>query len=319
MPKRSIHHIAWLNLTRSHPSSSLHAFTVWMSWLSYPLVVKNKTVGILVSGLVNLSTGVGMANHFSIYPFLCLLWAGSPSYNQDKLWGAPQLKISSWEKQDLINKEWSLIKLSEEFVRLTLEKMGYQPDVQRFSNIRIYKMGLSRDFFGTFPWAKTAAREQDYYYSKRPLYGYGIVTVVHKDSQLKTLKQSKLDGMASCEGLASRLLEYKVANIFRVSAHSQCLKMLERQRVDFILYPEPMIDSLGPKLKVIPNDFIKDVRVYFLANKSYPNAKKLMNDFDRAFESLEKEGVFQKAAAKAGFSAREYQEYVGQMQNQASL
>jgi hypothetical protein len=260
-----------------------------------------------------------MANRFSLCTLLCLLWAGGISYTKDKLWSAPQLKISSWEKVEPISKEERLIKLSDEFVRLTLERMGYQPDVHRFSNIRIYKMGLSRDFFGTFPWAKSAAREQDYYYSKRPLYGYGIVTLVHKDSQLKTLKQSQLTGMVSCEGLASRLLEYKVSNIFRVSDHSQCIKMLERQRVDFILYPEPMIDSLGSKLKVIPNDFIKDVRVYFLANKSYPNAKNLMDDFDRAFESLEKEGGFQTAAAKAGFSAREYHEYVRQMPNPASL
>jgi polar amino acid transport system substrate-binding protein len=182
--------------------------------------------------------------------------------------------------------------------------------VQRFSNNRIYKMGLKQDFFGTFPWAQAAERERDYFYSKRPLYAYGIVTVVHKDSPHRTLERSQVKSMASCEGLVSRLLQSKVAHIFHVSDHGQCIKMLVRQRVDFIVYPEPMLDSLGPELKVVPNDFIKNVQVYFLVNKNYPDAKKLMDAFDRAFDSLEKEGVFQKIAVKAGFSAREYEEYV---------
>jgi hypothetical protein len=256
-----------------------------------------------------------MASRFSLRTLLCLLCVWYPGYNQEKLWGAPQLKISSWEKLEPINTQLGLINLSEEFVRLTLERMGYQPDVQRFSNIRIYMMGQKPDFFGTFPWAKTTAREQDYYYSKRPLYGYGIATLVHKDFQFRSLEQSKLAGMTSCEGLTSRLLEHKVANIFRVSSHSQCIKMLERKRIDFILYPEPMLDSLDPKLKAIQNDFINDVRVYFLVNKRYPDAKNLMDAFNHAFESLEKEGVLQKAAAKAGFSTRDYHEYVRQLRN----
>jgi ABC-type amino acid transport substrate-binding protein len=256
-----------------------------------------------------------MAKRFFLHAVLCLLCVGGPGYNQEKLWGAPQLKISSWEKLEPKNKQLGLIALSEEFVRLTLEKMGYQADVQRFSNIRIYMMGQKPDFFGTFPWAKTPAREQDYYYSKRPLYGYGIVTLVHKDSQLRALDQSKIRGLTSCEGLTSRLLEAKVANIFRVSEHSQCIKMLERRRVDLIVYPEPMLNSLSSKLKAIPNDFINDVRVYFLVNKRYPEAKKLMEAFNAAFEILEKEDVFLQAAGKAGFSTRDYHEYVRQLQN----
>ncbi|MBC7428100.1 MAG: transporter substrate-binding domain-containing protein [Bacteriovorax sp.] len=157
---------------------------------------------------------------------------------------------------------------------------------------------------GSFPWTKNVEREVDLLYSE-PIHKYKLVSFVRKDSSLLTTYN--LNGKKLCQpsgwdiSFLDRTSAAKKITIERPISMESCLQMLSLGRVDVIVMNDHVgtdfINKLFPKnspITGIDNEYFgKKFLLYFIVPKKYPNAKKIIADFNRGLALIKSNGKYE--------------------------
>jgi len=152
---------------------------------------------------------------------------------------------------------------------------------------------------GSFPWVMSNERKEFLYFSE-PIHKYKIVHFVKRDFNLEF--NEKLNHKILChpEGWESSMYQdmiakYKLTQVRPITIES-CFRMLEKNRVDFISVNENigqetikrLYPNVSPFKMVISPIFLNELRYHFVVPKKYPNAQKIMKDFNAALLKIKK-------------------------------
>lgn len=156
---------------------------------------------------------------------------------------------------------------------------------------------------GSYPWILSSERLKDYYFST-PIHQYRVFAFTKKEHEYKTEKSLK--GKIVCVPSGWDVSPYrpimKKLNMQQASPISieSCFKMLAINRVDIIFANElvgfDVVNKIFGKTSPIigsTRDYLrKVVSLHFIVSRTYPNAKKLITDFNYGLEKIKSNGVF---------------------------
>ncbi|MDQ3232074.1 MAG: transporter substrate-binding domain-containing protein [Pseudobdellovibrionaceae bacterium] len=231
--------------------------------------------------------------HYRNFMFL-IVAISLPGPFQDKALSQPKvLPIIRHDYRSSIPKFQSLYDYTDKVVQLTIERMGYKADFKIFIGNRSLRMLVNPEYFASYPWIKTPEREADFLYSRLPIHQFRSVTVVHKLSALAEVKRANLHKKTTCDTKGSVIVQSLnlPVSIYTSSTPETCIKMLKKQRIDFLFYPERMLSELDLEFKVVPDDIHLTIAGYFIVNRKFAGAKDLLDAFNKAYAELDKEGV----------------------------
>lgn len=156
---------------------------------------------------------------------------------------------------------------------------------------------------GAFPWNMNEERQKKYYYSS-PIQYYRIfafTNVGHDFTNSKSLEGKSIclpDGwdLAPYKDLIEKLKLQKVSPM----TIDSCFNMLALKRVDIVFMNELVGKEIvhrlfGDKSHILigeKNYFHKKISMHYMISKTYPNAKKIITDFNHALEKIKKNGVY---------------------------
>ena len=193
--------------------------------------------------------------------------------------------------------------MATELVELVVQEMGHASDIRFLPWKRGYAATIRGEFVATFPYIRTAEREQDYLFSD-PLNHVATRVFVAHDSTLRYQTVQDLVGKTACNTLGSShpksleklMLEGKVA---RQSPRdlSSCFGMLRLGRVDFVAINDLTgwgvirktygshegFKAIGPPVEMVGQ--------HLMVPRGNPLAEKFLATFNQAMASLEKRGL----------------------------
>lgn len=158
---------------------------------------------------------------------------------------------------------------------------------------------------GSFPWTKNAEREIDFLYSE-PLHKYKLISYVRNDSIL--LKTFDLKGKKICQpsgwdiSFLNEAFATKKITIERPINMESCLQMVSLGRVDIVIMNNHVGAEFLNKISLknspitgIDNDYFgKEFALYFIVSKKYPNAKKIIAEFNKGLALIKSNGKYEK-------------------------
>lgn len=176
-----------------------------------------------------------------------------------------------------------------ETVRKVFNHLGYEVQIDFVPWKRALDLTKRGDYLATFPWSETSERKSDFIFSN-PIFSYKILTYVPKNSPLQEIKKNGRKTLSTCDIIGSSLAQH-LPKEFKVKVHyvrqnDQCLAMQKSGRLDFGMVPEIMLQIIPIEYRIVPNDFDIHVSLHLIAQKEYPQAQFLMNEFNRGLAEL---------------------------------
>lgn len=192
--------------------------------------------------------------------------------------------------------------LSTRIVRAVFHRMGQEVNIVFLPWRRGYEMTLQHKYLGTFPYVWDAVRAEKFLYS-RPITDASERFFVHKDSQITYTGPENLRDQLVCrpvgyslEALGPNVIEDE-KHLWRPTNLSKCFQMLAHKRVDLV----PMNELVGwhtiSEMGLNPQDFeVMDYEIsqnnhHFIVARDYPQAERIISEFDAALESMVADGT----------------------------
>ena len=237
-----------------------------------------------------------------LWPLL-IMFAALPVYGNDVV----TMAIGDWEpftsgRADNAN-------VSEELVREAFKLENLDVEFKYFPWIRSYKYVEKGEYQATFPWTKSVEREEKFFYNKEPLLTEQTVLFHLKSKPLKWENYSDLKGLriGGTLGYATgKILEDNGLKLDYVSKEDFNYQKLLRGRLD--IYPSSyfvgyhQINMLLPpteaSLFTHHPKVLEERDYYMLFSKSIPNAKQLIDRFDRGLKKLKASGRYDEILLK---------------------
>ena len=202
-----------------------------------------------------------------------------------------------------------------QIVNTVVKNMGITPVFKFYPWKRGQLNVKSGKVWATFPYSKNPEREQEYWFSRQPLFVGKVRFFYNRDylaqgvtwQTLKDLKPYRIGGVRGYWyendfGKAGLVVEY-------TNHTGQSLKKLKTGRIQLFPLNEQvgwyLIDQSYPEYKnrfgVLEKIFELSPS-YLMVSKSYPDAGRLLKQFDDAFEELKKSGGYQDILERNGIS-----------------
>lgn len=188
-----------------------------------------------------------------------------------------------------------------ELVSRTLEEMGKSSDISFAPWARGYQETLSGRYAATFPYVHTDERAENYLFSNA-LYEVETRIFVRQADSAQSL--ADLQGRRLCLPVGYALVEEVRAQLDGLplemdnpASMSNCFRMLERERTDFIYSSEPLgqltaLEELGDIGAVrMLDEVFADSRLHLIVPRDRPGAQQLIDDFNAALAELIEQGV----------------------------
>ncbi len=195
--------------------------------------------------------------------------------------------------------------MTTEIIVKAFKEVGYTAEIEflpwklGFNNTKMHK------FFGTFPYVADDERKKEFLFSE-PIYGAKVYFFVRSDFNIKYEKDEDLKGLTTCvplgwsPGEIQRFLDKKIINInMQPIDDTACFKGLKIGRVDLYSVNEVTGWDIIKKTFGTTNDFRtigKPLQVnnyYIIVDKTYPNGKKLLEQFNKGLKLLKQKGIYQ--------------------------
>ncbi len=235
---------------------------------------------------------------------LFIMFAALSAHANDKV----RLAIGDWEP--FTSGRTDNANVSEELVREAFKLENMDVEFKYFPWIRSYKYVEKGEYQATFPWTKSAEREEKFYYSKEPLLTEQTVLFHLKSKPFKWESFSDLEGLrigATLGYATGKILEDNGLKLDYVSKEDFNYQKLLRGRLD--IYPSSyfvgyhQINMLLPPTEAIlfthHPKVLEERDYYMLFSKNIPNAHKLIEHFDRGLRKLKASGRYEKILLKA--------------------
>jgi polar amino acid transport system substrate-binding protein len=195
--------------------------------------------------------------------------------------------------------------ISTQIVRAVFKEIKEDVEIDFRPWNRVMSNLKSASFSGSFPWNKNATRQIDFFYSEA-IHNYKITSFVKKGSLIDrtgNLKQMKLCNPSGWD--ISNMLQFIKDNEMIIESPislESCFSMLKLDRVDVIITNDLVgtnfIHTRFPKDHLFTTKklgtFDKMNNLYFIVPKKYPNAQKIIADFNRGLKIIKKNGTYDK-------------------------
>ncbi len=200
-----------------------------------------------------------------------------------------------------------------------VQEMGMTPKYTFYPWKRCEMATLDGDVFGTFPYAKTEIRQQDFNFSdlilkNRTLFFYHKKHLAKKPivNSLRDLKQYRMGGALGYDYIP--VFKEAGLNIRYAYTDELTLKNMYRDRLDIAvwdsllgwhliqkLYPDEkdVFGTLENSLETVAPS-LKEGHSYMMISRNYPNYKQLQDKFNQAFLRIKEKGIYHKILLKHG-------------------
>lgn len=185
-------------------------------------------------------------------------------------------------------------------------KFDYQSEVDFIPWKRALKLAQMGRIDATYAWSIKSDRQKDFLYS-RPLFIFEQRAFALKQNQIDLSPNVMTSKINLCrpqgyaiQGHSKKLIEKDLANLFAPPDVATCFNMLKVGRVDIVVVDK--LEGMSYAAKIFPNK--GDVKVldkifykysnHLLISKKHPNAKKLMNDFNKGLSNLMASGEYKR-------------------------
>jgi polar amino acid transport system substrate-binding protein len=192
--------------------------------------------------------------------------------------------------------------MATEIVEAAFKEMGYQPKIVFRPWKRAYVETKEGLFAGSFPYIKSEARLNDFYFSD-PINTMSIRIFVAADSSIKDAEDIKVKRICiplryavikKFKEIIGNDLDSREAN---PSDLASCLRMIRSGRKDFFIINEingwMMIQNTfhtKVHFRTLDNVFEEETH-HLIVSKSYPGGKKVITDFNKGLEKLNAKGL----------------------------
>lgn len=188
-----------------------------------------------------------------------------------------------------------------ELVSRTLEEMGESSEITFAPWARGYQETLSGRYAATFPYVYTDDRAENYLFSDALVDVETRIFVRQADSAQDF---ADLVGRRLCQPLGYALVEEVrdrmdgiTMEVDRPASMSNCFRMLERARTDFIYSIESLgqltaMEELGDLDSIrMLDEVVASTSLHFIVPRNRPGAEQLIDDFNAALDSLHSQGL----------------------------
>jgi polar amino acid transport system substrate-binding protein len=198
-----------------------------------------------------------------------------------------------------------------EMVKVIFHKMGYAVHIDFKPWKRGYMEARESLYLGTFPYAKTDERLQEFLYSE-PLHVVHEVFYVRRDATIRYAQDEDLTGLTVCRPLGyllrdiQPLLDAKIITVQQPSQLENCFRMLELKRVDLVLINETVgkevVSSIygasGHNAFKILEKPLTELSLHFIISKQNPAGALYIQAFNKALEELKRDGTLDAIISK---------------------
>ncbi|WP_167856137.1 substrate-binding periplasmic protein [Natronospirillum operosum] len=188
-----------------------------------------------------------------------------------------------------------------ELVSVAFELMGESPDIIFQPWSRGYQETLNGDYAATFPYVFTVERSESYLFSA-PLIVVQTRIFVRSAEPAESI--ADLEGRRLCLPIGYVLsqeihavLDGLTVQLNRPESMSNCFRMLDRQRTDFVvsnlfLGQMTALEELGDLGKVrLLEEVVANTTLHLIVPRDRPEAAQLLDAFNAALSELRTEGV----------------------------
>jgi polar amino acid transport system substrate-binding protein len=221
---------------------------------------------------------------------------------------AEPLKIATGEYAPYSGEDIPGLGISTKIVKTVFQEINQDIVIEFMPWNRVMNNLKSARISGSFPWTKNDEREIDMLYSE-PINELNIFLFKKKN---KSFPNDDLTKKTMCIPSGWDLLVYtEVTEKFNVKITrpvdlESCMRMLAKDRVDFLLISEKVgknaIEKQFGKDSLIEGTpikyFTKKINLYFIIPKKYPHAKKLLQDFNMGLAKIKINGIYDKIVEK---------------------
>ncbi|MEH6446285.1 MAG: ABC transporter substrate-binding protein [Oceanospirillaceae bacterium] len=169
-------------------------------------------------------------------------------------------------------------------------------------------------YFAAFPYAKTAERSAEFYFSEPIYFAQGIFfynTLYNKDikfEQLSDLKELRIGAVRGND--YTSLFKNTGLNLFLVNNAKQLIDMLQRNRLDLIAINRrsgwSLINRFYPSQKnsfaTLSKPLNKKHGIHLMISKEFPNALSLTKKFNTGLKNIQYNGTYIEIVHRSLFS-----------------
>jgi polar amino acid transport system substrate-binding protein len=203
--------------------------------------------------------------------------------------------VSGPDYAPLVNDQDATGGITTDLIRRALASQGYEIEVS-FQPWMRGAQNTKRGFFdGTFPYAKSPTREEDFLFSE-PFYTSPMRLFVRKDRHYKSSKEIRYKRICSPLGYDhSKLSEFMEKNhlsLVQPVNLEACFEMLHLGRIEGV----PLLEHVGwniiAKQDKYRDEFttieshVKDAKYFLMVGKSNPRAQEILKAFNKGLKSI---------------------------------
>jgi len=216
------------------------------------------------------------------------------------------ITLSTGEWSPYTSKDNPTKSIAETIIREAFRNENIKVSVKYYPWKRAYKVAKELDSDGTFPWLGTEKRFEDFYSSEQAIIKIKMVFFHLKNFQFKwnsysDLKKYRIGGTIGYK--SAELLKEKNLTVELVPREVQNFKKLLKNRIDitpssYLVGYDIINNNFSKKEKLAftnhPKKVYPDTGAYLLISKKHPNAKELINKFNKGLDKLIESGRYKK-------------------------
>ncbi len=196
--------------------------------------------------------------------------------------------------------------MTTEIIVKAFEEVGYTAEIKFLPWKRGFNLTQNHKYFGTFPYVADDERKKEFLFSE-PIYKAKVYFFVLSDSNIKYEKDEDLKGLKTCVPLGystlgiQRFLDRKILTIsVQPIDDAACFKVIKLGRAQLYEVNEITGWDVIKKTFGTTKEFRtigKPLQVhnyYIIVNKTYPNGKKLLEQFSKGLKLLKQKGIYKK-------------------------
>ena len=194
--------------------------------------------------------------------------------------------------------------LITELVRTVFASAGYETGLQFYPWKRGYSRVVQTTDDATFPYAWSQERADQVHYS-RPINRIFIRVYSRTDSNLTFTQPGDLTDLTYCQPLGyqtepelTALKEQKRLRHYEAPDMDSCFRLLSKNRVDFVISNDlvaaeaierALNDTESADITAAAVAF-REINEFLIISKSHPQGRQIMEQFNRSYETLLKNG-----------------------------
>lgn len=222
---------------------------------------------------------------------------------------ANTITLSTWDFAPYSGEERPSRGMTTEIIKKAFKEVGYTAKISFLPWKRGVQNTLHHEITGTFPYVKDAERKELFYFSD-PMYSAKVRFFVNNKFNRKYEKDEDLLGLTIClplgysAGEIQRFLDKKIFTVYSPPDAKRCFEALTIGRVDVYSVNEltgwKTIDELyGNRKKFRTIGKVLQINDYYLIiAKSYPNAEKIIEEFNQGLKLLKEKQLYQEIIMK---------------------